>query len=321
MLASSDAPRPKDCVIEPKWDGFRSMVRVADGSVRVHSRHGHDVTDCYPELLTPPASVAGRSAVFDCEIIALDAQGRCSFQHLQQRGNIHRPSLQTVARTPVYLVVFDLLWLDGEALIRRPLSERRRILEELLAAPDHAWQLTSRLDGPVTDELLEMAREVGMEGLILKDEASIYRPGQRSKDWVKLKFRRTLLVTVGGRATDSSSLSVGVFCDGDLRYVGQVGMAMPRRTADTLDSFLATIRQDESPFVDLAKGSSVMFVEPLVVIEVSYTEVTAAGTLRQPIFVAVRPDVAADTVVADGELSALLAERSGPVRLRANQRL
>jgi bifunctional non-homologous end joining protein LigD len=165
-----------------------------------------------------------------------------------------------------------------------------------------------------------MTREIGLEGLILKGEGP-YLPGVRTKAWVKVKFRRTLLAVIGGRATDSSSLSVGVVCDGQLRYVGQVGMAMPRAMADTLDSFLATIRQDTSPFVDLDRSAPVKYVEPHVVIEVSYTEVTAAGTLRQPVFVAVRPDVAADAVVADGELSAVLTARSGPVKMRANQRL
>jgi bifunctional non-homologous end joining protein LigD len=213
----------------------------------------------------------------------------------------------------------DLLWLDAALTTAASLAERRAILEGLIA-PGTAWQITNRFEAPVTDELLALARGAGLEGLILKGDGP-YRPGVRTKEWVKVKFRRTMFGVIGGRATDSSSLSVGVFVEGVLRYVGQVGMAMPRAMADTLDSFLTTIRQDQSSFADLATGAPVRFVEPHVVIEVSYTEVTAAGTLRQPIFVAVRPDVVAATVVADGELLTVLDERTGPVKMRANQRL
>jgi ATP-dependent DNA ligase len=128
-------------------------------------------------------------------------------------------------------------------------------------------------------------------------------------------------VVVGGRATDSSSLAVGGFHDGELRYLGQVGIAMPRAQADQLDAFLATIRQPDFPFVDLERGASVAFVEPHVVLEVSHLEVNDAGTLRQPILDAVRPDVRAETVMADGELATIVSGRTSPVKMRANQRL
>lgn len=130
-----------------------------------------------------------------------------------------------------------------------------------------------------------------------------------------------MFAVIGGRATDSSSLPVGVFVDGGaaVRRSGRDGIS--RATAETLDAFLTTLRQELSPFADLARGAQVRFVEPHVVIEVLYTEVTAAGTLRQPIFGAVRPNIVADTVVADGELSTVLSERTGPVKIRANQQL
>lgn len=131
---------------------------------------------------------------------------------------------------------------------------------------------------------------------------------------VKVKFRRSRLVVISGRATDSSSLAVGVFHDGKLRYLGQVGIAMRRAQAEQLDAFLATIRQPDSPFVDLDPGAAVAFVEPHVVLEVSYLEVTHAGTLRQPILDAVRPDVRAETVVTDAELAAIVSVRTSQSR-------
>lgn len=319
MLATNNGPPPKNPVIEPKWDGVHSIVTLrADGTASIRFRNGKDVSAAYPELHVRPPSMVGREGVFDGEIIAVDDAGKCSFQRLQRRMNVLNPSRQTIAVTPVFFVVFDVLWLDGDLMTSTLLSTRRATLEALMA-PGSAWQLTNRFDGPVTEELLAMARDVGLEGLILKGEGP-YTPGVRTKNWAKVKFRRTMLAVIGGGATDSSSLAAGVFMNGELRYVGQVGMAM-RATAETLDAFLAKIRQDGSPFVDLAKGAPVKFVTPHVVVEVSYTEVTAAGTLRQPIFVAVRPDILADTVIAEGETSTILARRTGPVKMRANQRL
>jgi bifunctional non-homologous end joining protein LigD len=321
MLASVDAPWPASPVIEPKWDGVRTIITLrADGSVALRSRNGKDVTSAYPELHVRPASMDRREGVFDGEVIAVDEAGRCSFQLLQRRMNVNNPSAATRRATPVYFVVFDVLWLDGAGTTSAPLAHRRVLLEELIPAPAGAWQLTNRFEGPVTAELLEMAREAGLEGLILKTEGP-YRPGMRTKEWVKVKFRRSRFVVVGGRATDSSSLAVGVFHEGELRYLGQVGIAMPRAQADQLDAFLRTIRQPDSPFVDLDQRAAVAFVEPHVVLEVSYLEITHAGTLRQPILDSVRPDIRAETVVADEELVAMLLGRTGLVRMRANQRL
>jgi len=321
MLATVDGRRPRDAVIEPKWDGVRSLVTLrSDGRMSIRSRNGRDVTDSYPELSARPPSMSEREGVFDGEIIAIDEAGRGSFQRLQQRMNVRRPSASLVASTPVYFVVFDLLWLDGRDLTTSRLSTRRIRLEEVMDGHAGTWQLTNRFPGPLTEDLLEAAAAAGLEGLMLKGDG-VYRPGERTKDWLKVKFRRTMQVVIGGRATDSNSLSIGVFHDGVLRYVGQVGMAMPGRDAAQLDAFLTKIRRPTSPFVDLAAGAPVMFVEPHVVLDVTYLEITDAGTLRQPIFGAVRPEIAADRVSADGQLVEALIRRTAFVKMRAGQRL
>ena len=321
MLATVDGPRPRNAVIEPKWDGVRALVTVrADGRVSIRSRNGRDVTESYPELRAWPPSMRDRDGVFDGEIIAIDDSGRASFQRLQSRMNVRRPSSALVAATPVYLIVFDILWLDEVDLTSSRLSSRRAQLEDVMDGHTGCWQLTNRLPGPLTDDLLAAAAAAGLEGLMLKGDG-VYRPGERTKDWLKVKFRRTMQVVVGGRATDSNSLSIGVFHDGALRYVGQVGMAMPQSGAAQLDAFLKKIRRPTSPFADLASGAPVAFVDPHVVLDVTYLEITDAGTLRQPIFGAVRPDLTADVVRAEGQLTDALTQRTGPLKMRAGQRL
>jgi bifunctional non-homologous end joining protein LigD len=178
-----------------------------------------------------------------------------------------------------------------------------------------------RFDEGLSAELLEACAAAGMEGLMVKDPASIYRPGARSKDWVKVKFRRRRFAVVGGtslRHTGTGSLAVGAYLDGELRYIGQVGISLPRRIAEQLERFLHTIPQGHSPFTDLIDGDT-RYVEPHVVVEVEYAEVTAAGTLRQPVLVGVRPDVSPETVELGVEFGRINGR--GMVKANAGQRL
>lgn len=321
MLATTATPPAGlGYVVEPKWDGCRAIITVHDGTLAIRSRNGHDVTDCYPDLGAIPSVLLDRSVVLDAEIIALNADGACCFQTLQRRMNVHRPSTSTVATIPLYMVVFDVMWLDGTDLTSRPLHERRANLETLMVDSGR-WQLMRRFDEGLTDDLLEACAATGMEGVMVKAPAGIYRPGARSKDWIKVKFRRRRLVVVGGtslRHTGTGSLAVGGYLDGELRYVGQVGISLPRRTAEQLERFLRTIPQDGSPFVDLVDGDT-RYVEPHVVVEVEYAEVTAAGTLRQPVLIGVRPDVGADTVELGAEFG--IVTRRGMIKANAGQRL
>lgn len=318
LLSGGVSPKGATVVVEPKWDGIRAIVTVRDAVVSIRSRNGHDVTDCYPELLRPPTSLAGRSA-FDGEIVAFDERGRVDFQRLQQRMNRRRPSMAQIGAVPVIFVVFDVLWLDGEDLTSRPLRDRCDVLDGI-GIDGLLWQVTRRLQPPVDADTLEAYRAVGVEGLVYKGDGP-YRPGTRSRDWVKVKFRRTRLAVIGGHLNERSrygSLAVGAFHDGELRYIGQVGNSLARRFAEPLEMFLGALAHDAPSFVDL-EASNITHLEPFVVVEVSYTEVTAAGTMRQPVLVAVRPDVAAETVELGEEFDAARARRR--VRIGAGQRL
>lgn len=322
MLATTTTPPAgPGFVVEPKWDGCRAILTVHNGTLTIRSRNGHDVTDCYPDLGTVPSQLLDRSVVLDAEIVALNADGACCFQTLQRRMNVHRPSTSTVAAVPLYLVVFDVMWLDGSDLTGRPLHKRRALLETLIGEPGR-WQLMRRFDEGLTDELLEACAATGMEGVMVKASTGVYRPGTRSKDWIKVKVRRRRLAVVGGKSlrhTGTGSLAVGGYLDGDLRYIGQVGISLPRRTAEQLERFLRTINQDHSPFTDLVDGDT-RYVEPHVVVEVEYAEVTSAGTLRQPVLVGVRPDVVAETVELGGDF-AVVKRRRGMIKANAGQRL
>jgi bifunctional non-homologous end joining protein LigD len=168
MLATTDAAWPKEPVIEPKFDGVRSIITLhAEGTASIRSRNGKDVTSAYPELHARPPSMEGRGGVFDGEVIADDDAGRCSFQLLQRRTNVKNRRLRLVAQHRC-TALSSMCSGSTEQRQPAPLAHRRALLENLIPIPAGAWQVTNRLPGPVTDELFQVARDAGLEGLILK---------------------------------------------------------------------------------------------------------------------------------------------------------
>ena len=330
MLAATTAP-PRDLaghLVEPKWDGVRVIVTVHEGGARLTSRNGRDVTSHYPELAALGPALDGRSAVLDGEVVTFDAAGRPSFQLLQRRMHVAAPSPELVATVPVQVMLFDLLWLDGELLTTLPQRERRRRLEEL--AVDGPWWHTTPLLPPApVDELLRACDEVGMEGYVVKRGDAPYLPGRRSTAWVKLKcIQRRELVVGGwiggqkGRSGSIGSLAVGLYgldpatggSDGRLHYVGQVGSGLTEDWLRQLATVFERLATPRCPFEEQLVG--VRFVEPVLVAEVAYTQLTEGGTLRQPSLQGFRTDVDPAEIVADEALQEALDGRPPGLRIR-----
>lgn len=284
MLATpaDDVPADgQDWAYEMKWDGYRAVVAVTDGELRIVSRRGNDLTDRYPEL----AGLAGAvdvDVVLDGELVALDETGRPSFQELQQHT------------APAAYLCFDLLRLDGRDVTALTWRERRALLERLALSSDR-WQTPPVVLGDATGAL-ETARELGLEGVMAKRTDSPYTPGKRSSAWVKVRFSRRQELVVGGwlpgegRLTGTvGSLLVGYY-DGDaLVYAGRVGSGLDDRARDAFARLL--VRRDSPPFAPpVPRLVDAVWVEPDVVAEVRFSEWTADGVLRQPVFVALRDD-------------------------------
>ena len=175
---------------EIKWDGVRAIAYLQPGRLRLESRNLNDITVQYPELRSLVRDVGAHEAVLDGEIVAFDAEGRPSFERLQQR--MHQASESTIRRRakthPVTYVIFDLLYLDGHSVMDEPYSERRRLLDGLGLHGEH-WQVPaySPREGA---GLLAASAEQGLEGLVAKRVESRYEPGKRSGAWLKVKNTR-----------------------------------------------------------------------------------------------------------------------------------
>ena len=318
MLATAGSPLDpaEEWSIEMKWDGVRCIARVADGRVTLTSRNDLDLTPTYPELQALADHVHADGAVLDGEIVALDAHGRPSFSRLQQRMGLTRakdvePAMRHQA---VRLLLFDVLEVDGTATIRAPYRDRRELLERLVEGggpidvpPVVATATGDGLPGAVDDAMATSGR-LGLEGVVVKRTGATYRPGARSKDWVKRKHERQQEVVVGGwrpgngrREGGVGSLLVGVNEGGRLRYVGRVGTGFSDADLDAIAARLAAHDRRTSPFEDVprADAGDAHWVTPSLVGEVRFAEWTDDGRLRQASWRGWRPDKRPEEVVRE----------------------
>jgi len=292
---------------EVKWDGIRALVLWDGSGLSLESRNGNDITARYPELAPLGEQLGSRNAVLDGEVVAFDEQGHPSFERLQGRMHLTRgPEVTRRAKaSPVSLQIFDLLHLDGTSLLTLPYSERRAALEELdLNGP--TWTTPANHSGGGA-ELLAATAELGLEGVIAKRLSSAYRPGARSSEWLKVKnISRQELVIGGwlpqkGREATLGALLVGYF-EGSagartLRFAGKVGTGFNRATAADLVTRLGAIGRPDSPFTDRQPQRGAHYVNPRLVCEVEFTQLTREKLLRHPSYKGLRVDKAAEDVV------------------------
>jgi bifunctional non-homologous end joining protein LigD len=316
MLAKpgDKAPSGDGWAFEVKWDGIRALIYSEPGRMRIESRNLRDITAQYPELRRLNRALSHHRAILDGEIVALDEHGRPSFERLQQRMHLTSDSVirRRAQAVPAVFMAFDVLWLDGHSLMGLPLHERRARLEELdLNGPN--WNTPPQLHGDPA-ELLAATASQGLEGLIAKRTNSVYAPGRRASAWVKVKnFRRDEFVIVGwepgeGRRRDRIGALLVARHDpetGALVYAGEVGTGFTEGTLDELRRLLEPLQVARSPLSTKHGPKGAVWVEPVLVAEVDYAEVTREGMLRHPSFKGLRADKEAfrkegDEVVVEG---------------------
>jgi bifunctional non-homologous end joining protein LigD len=290
MLAvpATELPEPGPAwAAEFKWDGVRAVAYLSAGRLRLLSRSGRDMTRAYPELADLAHQAGSREMVLDGEI-AVFAGDRPSFAALQRRIHVTAPSPRLLAAVPATYLVFDIMDLGGESLTSEPYARRRDILEAQRLTGEQVHVPPSFPGGGKA--VLAVSIRDGLEGVVVKRLDSPYRPGRRSPDWLKIKNRRLLDVVVGGispgrghRAGQIGSLLVGIPGPGGLAYAGRVGTGLTQPELRRLEQLFAPLRRDRAPFagpVPPVQARDVTWVEPRVVIEVSYAELTPDGILR-----------------------------------------
>jgi bifunctional non-homologous end joining protein LigD len=283
---------------EVKFDGYRALAYLRGGECRLVSRNGNDLTQRFAEVAKAVAAATkSPNAVLDGEICRIDAEGRTSFSELQQGSGA------------LVCFVFDLLELDGEPLVDAPLSERKQQLRALLDGRNRTVSFSEDFDDG--DALFRVAQEKGLEGVVAKRAESVYRPGKRTRDWLKIKATKNdEFVIVGytrgsGRREDTfGSLLLAAYEDGELRYVGNVGTGFNDAEIDKLLRLLRPLQRTSSPLAEIPKlprvrKGDVRWVEPKLVAQVRYAEWTHDRHLRHPSYLGLREDKAPNEVVRE----------------------
>jgi bifunctional non-homologous end joining protein LigD len=296
MLASlaDRPPSGEKWLYEIKWDGVRAVCFIEDGRLRILSRNGNRTEQQYPELTVLPHFIAAETAILDGEIAVLDGQGRSSFSLIQPRIGVTDPN--TIAhlarKTPATLFLFDIVYLNGFDLRAVPLAERKHTLEAILK-PSERFRYSQQFAAK-GEEMLEAARQAGLEGVIAKRADSFYEE-RRSSNWVKIKAtNRQEFVICGfthGERAHFSSLVLGMYESGRLVHAGQVGTGFTDKSLADIHARLEPLVTPKSPFAKAPKAlRRITWVKPELVCEVKYLEFTPDGQLRAPVFLGLRFD-------------------------------
>jgi bifunctional non-homologous end joining protein LigD len=295
MLATSaDAlPVGDDWTYEVKWDGYRTLVLKDGPRVTLLSRNLKNATGQFPAVARIVSQLRADTALIDGEIVAVDNQGRPSFQAL------HHQSADTI----VYYA-FDVLHLNGRDLVKAPLEERRALMPPLVTG---THVLRSEPLAGTADQIEGAVRRLQLEGVVAKRRFSVYEPGRRSPSWVKVKFNRRQEFVIGGfkpNATSFESVLVGYYEGKRLFFAGKVRAGLTPHVRAEIFRRISASQTPRCPFANLPSSKSghwgegiseedmgkLRWVKPNVVVEVSFVEWTRDGLLRHSEFVGVRDD-------------------------------
>ena len=303
MLAFQSEPfDDSNFLFEVKFDGTRSITYIdtEKREIRLLNRRGIWFQDRYPELKEIWKNVKGKRVIVDGEVCVFK-EGNPDFYLLEEREHTEESiRIELLSKKyPATLIVFDILHKDGKDLIELPLIERKKILEETIKESTNL--LLSIYVVEKGKKFFEEVKRRGLEGIMAKRLNATYQIGKRSKDWLKIKYLKTLDCVIcgftegeGWRKEYFGALVLGVFDKGKLRYVGRVGTGLSEEGYAKLTRILKKLETGKNPFDIFEEEPSIVekihWVKPKLVCEVKFMELTEDKKLRAPSFIRLRTD-------------------------------
>jgi len=287
---------------EPKLDGYRVLAFMTGQTVRLRSRRGLDLSEKFPGIVAELGRQAVSGTILDGEIVAVDGSGRPSFNVLQNRVQLkaEREILAVDRNLPALFYCFDMPYFAGLDLRKTRYRDRRRYLAQCLLPSPLVRLVHASEDGLA---MHKAALDSGFEGVIGKRGDSRYESGRRSASWIKIKPTRTADFVIGGYTRGRNSrgplgaLLLGYWDKGKLRYASHVGSGFDSKTLPQVRARLEPLKRKTCPFAEEPElNGPVTWVEPRVVTEVSFQSWTEDGSLRAPVFLRLRDDVAPKSV-------------------------
>ena len=293
QLSDRPAFDSKDWLFEIKWDGYRAIAEITRGNYKLYSRNGHTFDKAYPKIFSALSTIKS-TVVIDGEVVVFDEQGKPSFQKLQNYNARDKHIIQ--------YYVFDIIELDGKSLVDLPLIERKEILKKILPESN-----VIRYCDHVEDEgkmLFKEMQKMGLEGMIAKRKKSKYLIGKRTTDWLKIKnVQSQEAIIIGftepkGSRSSFGSLLLGMWKNDKLVSIGNVGTGFTDQSLKDLHTKLKKLVRKTSPLdVPIKETPDITWVEPVLVCNVKFTEITEDGSVRHPVFQGLRIDKSAKDVV------------------------
>jgi DNA ligase D-like protein (predicted ligase) len=301
-VPAGSVPQDERYLYQVKWDGVRIAAHIGNGRIYLHNRKLRERTLHYPELSRLSDLVSGE-AILDGEIVALK-EGKPSFPLVLERDLVHIERSgsnvkirRLISQVPVVYMVFDIIYYNGRDLTGIPLKKRQDILKETLSQDDVVHTVESFYDGL---SLYEAISQRKMEGILAKEQTSLYQLGKKHPAWIKIKYRVKQLVVIGGFTVKSgqiNALLAGAYHQGQLLYLGRVATGLSGQDIATLTPFLKESVQPDSPFANAAIGKDKVWVTPLLTALVEFQEWTEDLRMRQPVIVGFTKDQPQDCIL------------------------
>lgn len=284
-------------IFEIKWDGYRAIAEVNGKDTKLYSRNGLSFIGNYPLVYNELKKIK-KKVVLDGEIVALDENGVSKFQLLQQYGQS--------PEVPLCYYVFDCLYVNGKSIEKQPLTERKKILRDLL--PESAVIKYSDHIEEKGKEFFAVLKKQGLEGMIAKRADSTYHENTRTADWLKVKnvfIEEAVIVGYtapqGGRKL-FGALVLGLYKKGKLVYIGHTGTGFTDKTLREVYAAMQPLKTDKSPFdTKVPVKTSVTWLKPKLVCNLKYSEITGGGQRRHPVFLGLRVDKDAKEVTEEAK--------------------
>ncbi|MGW8959741.1 ATP-dependent DNA ligase [Paenibacillus sp. NPDC055715] len=274
---------------EIKWDGTRILTYHNQSSTRLFNRKQHERTLLYPELASFSSYCQADSVILDGEMIALGADGKPSFHEIMRRDLIRRTDRIQAAyeAVPATYMLFDILYLNGEWVHRKPLAERLELLHQVILPNERVQLAPAHPDGQA---LFQVMRSEGMEGIVCKRLDSPYTFGGQDGRWVKVKNYGDSIAVIGGYTLNGDVINavlLGLYDkQGGLRYIGHAGTGkLTRNDWRQLTERLRPHTISARPFVNEPdRHRDAIWVQPMYTAKVQYSEWRwqEGRTLRQP---------------------------------------
>lgn len=275
-----------DWIFEIKWDGYRAIAEISPSGNKFYSRNGLTFDKAYPKVFEALKSI-GRQAVIDGEIVVFDETGKPNFQKLQNYKSNDNYLIQ--------YYVFDILSLDGKRLTNLSLIERKETLKKIL--PKSEIILYCDHVDTQGKALFQEMKKMKLEGMIAKRKSSKYYIGKRTTEWLKIKNVQTQeAIIVGftdpkGARSSFGSLILAVRKRGKLVSIGNVGTGFTDKSLKELHTKLKKLTRKTSPLdVPIKQTPDITWVDPVLVCNIKYTEITDDGSVRHPVFQGLRVD-------------------------------